>query len=338
MPLKGMLLKKLYPHPWLREMSDIDVWYDASATDKVREIMLADGFREKTKYLPNHEVYIKGEIYTVETHTDLFKNYIHPDFHAYFHGKTYAPCQDSPYKKQMTPNEQYIYLTAHAFVHYSSAGTGLRTLLDQRIFLKRFGGELDIKRHPYYSHHPTVQDDQKAQTDSKRIKVAEKHKTEQYGFLNAKENGTALTRERFRCYIILLLCNDFSYRIRDVVLSNVHLDSSRVRNIQIAALVGLRCVKVDSLYLLQLSQMTLDCGNIVDVDLTVAVSVAELHAVEEDVVNVVVLGVGISIGTIPYTEGEVRVVSKSRLRYACNTLWNLYIFQSSAISKRPLFT
>ena len=144
MPLKGMLLKKLYPHPWLREMSDIDVWYDASATDKVREIMLADGFREKTKYSPNHEVYIKGKIYTVETHTDLFNNYIHPDFHAYFHGKTYALCQDSPYKKQMTPNEQYIFLTAHAFVHYSSAGTGLRTLLDQRIFLKRFGGELDF--------------------------------------------------------------------------------------------------------------------------------------------------------------------------------------------------
>ena len=156
MPLKGMLLKKLYPHPWLREMSDIDVWYDASATDKVREIMLADGFREKTKYSPNHEVYIKGKIYTVETHTDLFNNYIHPDFHAYFHGMNYALCQDSPYKKQMTPNEQYIYLTAHAFVHYSSAGTGLRTLLDQRIFLKRFGGELDIKRPPYYSRHPKM--------------------------------------------------------------------------------------------------------------------------------------------------------------------------------------
>lgn len=92
MPLKGMLLKKLYPHPWLREMSDIDVWYDASATDKVREIMLSDGFREKTKYSPNHEVYIKGEFYTVETHTDLFNSYSHPDFHAYFHGKTYALC------------------------------------------------------------------------------------------------------------------------------------------------------------------------------------------------------------------------------------------------------
>ena len=131
-----------------------------------------------------------------------------------------------------------------------------------------------------YARHPTVQDDQKAQTDSKRIKAAEKHKIEQFRCLNAKENGTALTQERFRCFIILLLCNDFSYRIRDVVLSNVHLDSSRVRNIQIAALVGLRSIKVDSLYLLQLSQMTLDGGNIVDVDLTVAVSVAELHAVE----------------------------------------------------------
>lgn len=199
MPLKGMLLKKLYPHPWLREMSDIDVWYDASATDKVREIMLSDGFREKTKYSPNHEVYIKGEIYTVEAHTDLFNNYIHPDFH----GMNYAPCQDSPYKKQMTPNEQYIYLTAHAFVHYSSAGTGLRTLLDQRIFLKRFGGELDIKRYPYYSRHPTLQDDQKAQTDSKRIKAAEKHKTEQYGCLNAKKRNRSNPRTvpLFYCYV-----------------------------------------------------------------------------------------------------------------------------------------
>ncbi|MEE0957753.1 MAG: hypothetical protein UH734_06695 [Ruminococcus sp.] len=78
----------------------------------------------------------------------------------------------------------------HAFVHYSSAGTGLRTLLDQRIFLKRFGGELDIKRHPYYSHHPNMVWLMRATRPFKMIKKRKRIVRELKLLKNTKPNNT----------------------------------------------------------------------------------------------------------------------------------------------------
>lgn len=144
MPLKGMLLRELYPLPWLREMSDIDIWFDETAQERVRDLMLRAGYEIKHYGKTNHDVYRKPPFYLVEMHRALFDSNVYPVPYRYFQSKTYAVSGHSPYLHEMTADEMYVYLIAHAHIHYISAGTGLRTLVDLHVFLKRYENRLDF--------------------------------------------------------------------------------------------------------------------------------------------------------------------------------------------------
>ena len=143
MPLKGMILRSLYPGTGSREMSDIDLWYDRAQRDRVREVMLELGYTPAKKQAPNHDVYSKPPWLIVEAHHDLFDGEVYRTFYDYYKDKTYASSDENEYLCRMTPGEMYVYLISHAYIHYISAGTGLRTLIDLRLFRRRYKAETD---------------------------------------------------------------------------------------------------------------------------------------------------------------------------------------------------
>lgn len=143
MPLKGAVLKDFYPRLGMREMSDYDILFDAQKTEDVKKIMEELGFVTHTFGSYNEDGYRKSPLTFFEMHRTLF---------GARHGKTicdyYADVKTRLIKDNnnqygfhycfhLTQEDFYIYIVAHEYSHYSAAGTGLRSLLDTYVFLKK---------------------------------------------------------------------------------------------------------------------------------------------------------------------------------------------------------
>ena len=48
LPLKGSVLKSLYPKPWMRQMSDNDILFDPEYQSEVKDIMVKRGYLAKS--------------------------------------------------------------------------------------------------------------------------------------------------------------------------------------------------------------------------------------------------------------------------------------------------
>lgn len=145
MPLKGMIIKELYPSVGLRQMSDFDILFDEKYAEKVSEIMLELGFTCEHIGKGNHDVYFKQPVSNFEMHTGLFGENHKPEiFHYYIDvKKKLIKDKDNKYGYHFSVNDMYIYLTAHEYKHYNGGGTGLRSVLDTYVILKKYGNELD---------------------------------------------------------------------------------------------------------------------------------------------------------------------------------------------------
>lgn len=142
LPLKGILLKKLYPSPHLREMADLDILFFGSP-DRMKEIMTGAGYTVKRFGTENHDVYQKDSFYNVEMHRALVDGSLFPRLDRYFSSLTYTHTDGSAYRMQMSLEQMYTHLVAHAYVHDTLAGTGIRTLLDINLYLKEYGDRMD---------------------------------------------------------------------------------------------------------------------------------------------------------------------------------------------------
>lgn len=140
MPLKGAVLKQLYPQQAMREMSDNDILYDASYQKEVKKIFKERGYKVDMYAQSNHDVYQKEPLYNFEMHTSLFEGNVYPEFSNMFDNNPNILIKDenSAYARQLSDEDFYIYLTAHSYKHYDSSGTGLRNLVDFYIMNKAF--------------------------------------------------------------------------------------------------------------------------------------------------------------------------------------------------------
>ena len=147
LPLKGIVLKEYYPSIGMRQMSDNDILFDADAWERVEKHMLAEGYETESVGKGNHDVYQKPPVYNFEMHRSLYgrghderwveyysdiKNRLHPD----------QPEGSCGY--HMSDEDFYIYITSHAYKHYSGNGTGIRTLLDFYAYLNAKEESLDL--------------------------------------------------------------------------------------------------------------------------------------------------------------------------------------------------
>ena len=147
MPLKGIVMKDYYPAFGLREMSDVDILFDSSRIDDTRKIVRGMGysFSPESYSSPDHDVYFRKPVSNIEMHRVLFDDYYAPAL-----GKYYADvrtrlhvCEGKKYTLRFSPEDFYVYITAHAYRHYNKDGTGLRTVLDEYLMLRKFSGSLD---------------------------------------------------------------------------------------------------------------------------------------------------------------------------------------------------
>ena len=82
MPLKGSLLKFVYPTPELRPMGDADILIKIEQYEKIRKIMLDLGYAEGEECDPEYIWYKEGTL-----HLELHKSLVSPknkDFYGYY--------------------------------------------------------------------------------------------------------------------------------------------------------------------------------------------------------------------------------------------------------------
>lgn len=131
-PLKGYILRRMYPAPELRTSCDLDIFYDKECTESVRNILFDMGFAEEREG-DNHDAWMLDSV-TIETHHDLvsesniYYDYLKDAFSKLLVGKGM--------RRNFTPEDFYVYFLIHSAKHFAYAGFGIRTVLDVWIYCK----------------------------------------------------------------------------------------------------------------------------------------------------------------------------------------------------------
>lgn len=145
MPLKGSVLKDLYPENGMREMADNDMLYDADKQKQVMEIMLANGYTAESVGKSHHDVYMKPPVLNFELHTALFSEAHAEPLYRYYADvkRLLRKDEGNSYGYHISDEDFYVFMTAHEWKHYNGSGTGIRSLLDCYVYCKIKGDTLD---------------------------------------------------------------------------------------------------------------------------------------------------------------------------------------------------
>lgn len=143
-PLKGFLLRKLYPSPISRSMTDLDVLIrDMDRTD-VRQWMESLGYEaEDTNELSHHDNFKKEPWMYMELHFHLMKPRPGRDE---LERKVWEHASPMPGRKhiyQMSIEDFYIFHLLHLHKHFTSRGVGLKGVIDIYYILKAYGKDLN---------------------------------------------------------------------------------------------------------------------------------------------------------------------------------------------------
>ncbi|SDY15676.1 nucleotidyltransferase domain-containing protein [Eubacterium barkeri] len=135
LPLKGIVLKKLYPRPGMRWMSDHDILYQGTQQAAVVAVMSALGY-ETISLEGNHDVFHKAPIFNFEMHKALFPE--SSPFAAYWADpweRLVHPHGGDGYA--MTERDFYLYFLMHFKKHLDGGGSGIRGLVDLYLLRQR---------------------------------------------------------------------------------------------------------------------------------------------------------------------------------------------------------
>lgn len=142
MPLKGAVLKDLYPTFGMREFADYDILFDASREDDVHAIMSELGYFTEHSGAYYHNVYCKRPFLVFEMHTALFSDLHYKNIQKYYQNIEQRLIGDG-LEKRFNREDMYLYLIAHEYKHYFYSGTGLRSMVDTYLYLNSQKMDMD---------------------------------------------------------------------------------------------------------------------------------------------------------------------------------------------------
>lgn len=146
MPLKGVFMKEYYPQLGMRVMCDNDILIDSTRIDEITEIMEKDGY-ERSADATTHDIgFYKKPEFNYEMHVGLVGKYHDKKWYEYYRNikERLIKDEDNCFGYHFTNEDFYIFMTLHEYKHYIIAGTGLRSLADVYVFLRKFKNELDF--------------------------------------------------------------------------------------------------------------------------------------------------------------------------------------------------
>ncbi|MBP3939789.1 MAG: nucleotidyltransferase family protein [Clostridia bacterium] len=137
MPLKGYIIKNLYPSPDMRTMGDLDLLIEEERCEEIVAAFVAEGFTSCAEG-DLHSNVERGNAY-IEFHRSMV-NEKHETLSKYF-GNGFGRAklsQGYSYRYELSHEDLYIFLIAHIAKHYRYGGTGIRSLLDLYVYRKAY--------------------------------------------------------------------------------------------------------------------------------------------------------------------------------------------------------
>ncbi len=137
-PLKGSVIRDLYPQPWMRTSCDIDILVRESNFAKATEVMEANGYSQLCQTA--HDISFVGDSKVhVELHRTLIEEGTIGKAERFLdHVWDYAEPKDGSYEYLLKDAMFYYYHLAHMAKHLENGGgCGIRTFIDLWILNKQ---------------------------------------------------------------------------------------------------------------------------------------------------------------------------------------------------------
>lgn len=137
LPLKGWIMRRFYPKPEYRQMTDLDFLIDIENRKAVRKIMTEQGYQ--FLYIENENTvdsYQKNPWMHVEIHNHMIS------YNKERYEKIWERCEKKDGLYAMNWDDYYMFMLDHLEKHFYYSGCGIRFLLDVYIFQQAKGKEL----------------------------------------------------------------------------------------------------------------------------------------------------------------------------------------------------
>ena len=159
MLLKGMVIRKYYPAPELREMADNDILFDNKYSKEVYDFMTARGYKSDDYNKGYHDEYLKPPAYNFEMHRQLVSSKERPKWYEYYKDVKSILIKDTNENRETAANSEsnntsnqfyfsdndfYVYFIVHTYKHFLNSGMGLRTALDVYLYVSNLQEKLDF--------------------------------------------------------------------------------------------------------------------------------------------------------------------------------------------------
>ena len=146
MPIKGCVMKKLYPSPNMRSMCDIDILIEDDGIDRAEKIM--QNLDYPIREVSDREiVYKRPPFISVELHRSFVsEKYQKVIFDYYKNIWNMAVLTDGKkYTYELSKEDFYVYMIVHIAKHYMSGGVGIISIIDVYVFMHRYRDMLNFE-------------------------------------------------------------------------------------------------------------------------------------------------------------------------------------------------
>lgn len=132
-PLKGSILKKYYPSPDMRFLTDLDILFKDEKTELVKQALLEIDYQIYA-IGGHHDIYIKKPYMTVEMHRHCYSDndYLNTLLESIW--QRCIKANNSEYNYEMPIDDFYLFMVGHMAKHFKYGGVGIRMLLDFIVF------------------------------------------------------------------------------------------------------------------------------------------------------------------------------------------------------------
>lgn len=133
LPLKGTVLKGLYPKSEMRSMGDADILIKTEQYDKIKAVMQKLGYTEIVE--SDHEFIWNKQNVHIELHKRLIPSY-NKDYYEYFGDgwQLTIKSENGTTEFKISDEDQMIYLFTHFAKHYRNSGIGIRHIVDLWVY------------------------------------------------------------------------------------------------------------------------------------------------------------------------------------------------------------
>ena len=146
LPLKGCVIKQLYPKPEMRYMSDTDLLFDPAQAASVRAALEELGYTTDRFAQGYTDLYSSPTQMNYELHRSLQNEGFNENSCRFLDGllSCARPKAGCTYVLELPKEEHYAYLLCHFVKHLLNGGIGVRQVMD--IYVCRHGWAFDEER------------------------------------------------------------------------------------------------------------------------------------------------------------------------------------------------